>query len=113
MSPQRLPQRFTHAGSTFSASTLFKSALSASVAFTSTIGVSFAGEPILQDGRLALQSIPSWVNSTPPNCHCLSVSSLKLSSRKRRTSGASLKELTDKQWQYGGVEFTQDGIDCN
>src|SRR5213593_139835 len=90
MSPQRPPQRFTHAGSTFSASTFFSSALSASVAFTSTIGESLAGEPILQDGRLALQSMPSWVNSTPPNCHCLSVSSLKLSSRKRRTSGESL-----------------------
>ncbi len=25
----------------------------------------------------------------------------------------SFKELTDKQWQFGGVEFTQDGIDCN
>src|SRR5215470_12740713 len=90
MSPQRLPQRFTHAGRTLSASTFLSSALSASVALTSTIGVSLAGEPILQDGRLALQSMPSWVNSTPPNCHCLSVSSLKLSSRNRRTSGASL-----------------------
>src|SRR5262249_56133961 len=55
-----------------------------------TIGESLAGEPILQDGRFELQSIPSWVNSTPPNCHCLSVSSLKPSSRKRRASGASL-----------------------
>jgi len=23
------------------------------------------------------------------------------------------KELSDKQWQFGGVELTQDGIDCN
>jgi len=25
----------------------------------------------------------------------------------------SFKELTEKQWQFGGVELTQDGIDCN
>jgi TRAP-type C4-dicarboxylate transport system substrate-binding protein len=23
------------------------------------------------------------------------------------------KEITDRQWQFGGVELTQDGIDCN
>jgi TRAP-type C4-dicarboxylate transport system substrate-binding protein len=25
----------------------------------------------------------------------------------------AFRELTDRQWQFGGVELTQDGIDCN
>jgi len=37
----------------------------------------------------------------------------KLAPDARRFLEDSFKELTDKQWQFGGVEFTQDGIDCN
>src|SRR5262245_29644415 len=91
MSPQRAPQRFTHDGSTLSARIFLSAALSASVAFTSTIGLSFASDPTLQPAaRPELQSMPSCVSSTPPNCHCFSVSSLNESSRNFRTSGASL-----------------------
>src|SRR5439155_443525 len=37
----------------------------------------------------------------------------KLAPDVRRFLEDSFKELTEKQWQFGGVEFTQDGIDCN
>ena len=41
----------------------------------------------------------SWWNKLPPDT--------------RKFFEDSFKELSDKQWQFGGVEFTQDGIDCN
>ncbi len=37
----------------------------------------------------------------------------KLAPDVRRFLEDSFKEVSDKQWQFGGVEFTQDGIDCN
>ena len=37
----------------------------------------------------------------------------KLSADNRKFLEDSFKELTEKQWQFGGVELTQDGIDCN
>lgn len=37
----------------------------------------------------------------------------KLPADARKFLEDSFKELSDKQWQFGGVEFTQDGIDCN
>lgn len=37
----------------------------------------------------------------------------KLAPDVRKFLEDAFKELTDKQWQFGGVELTQDGIDCN
>jgi TRAP-type C4-dicarboxylate transport system substrate-binding protein len=37
----------------------------------------------------------------------------KLAPDVRKFLEDSFKELTDRQWQFGGVELTQDGIDCN
>lgn len=37
----------------------------------------------------------------------------KLAPDARKFFEESFRELTDKQWQFGGVELTQDGIDCN
>ena len=37
----------------------------------------------------------------------------KLPADVRKFMEDSFRELSDKQWQLGGVEFTQDGIDCN
>jgi len=37
----------------------------------------------------------------------------KLAPDVRKFLEDSFGEVSDKQWQFGGVEFTQDGIDCN
>jgi TRAP-type C4-dicarboxylate transport system substrate-binding protein len=37
----------------------------------------------------------------------------KLEPAVRKYVEDTWKEITDKQWQFGGVELTQDGIDCN
>ena len=37
----------------------------------------------------------------------------KLAPDVRKFLEESFQEVSDKQWQFGGVEFTQDGIDCN
>ena len=37
----------------------------------------------------------------------------KLTPENRKFLEDAFKELTQKQWQFGGVELTQDGIDCN
>lgn len=37
----------------------------------------------------------------------------KLAPDARKFLEDTFRELTDKQWQFGGVELTQDGIDCN
>jgi TRAP-type C4-dicarboxylate transport system substrate-binding protein len=37
----------------------------------------------------------------------------KLDPAVRKYVEDTWKEITDRQWQFGGVELTQDGIDCN
>lgn len=37
----------------------------------------------------------------------------KLAPDVRKFLEDAFREVTDKQWQFGGVELTQDGIDCN
>lgn len=37
----------------------------------------------------------------------------KLDPAVRKYVEDTWKEISDKQWQFGGVELTQDGIDCN
>jgi len=37
----------------------------------------------------------------------------KLDPAVRKYLEDTWKEITDKQWQFGGIELTQDGIDCN